>query len=182
MNERSSRSHSIFTVNVHCKDPVNLSTKHGRLFMVDLAGSESVKKTGAHGSTLKEAQSINKSLFALGNVISALTERRRTHIPYRDSKMTELLQEALGGNSKTVLVICVSPSSYNSGETKATLEFGKRAKSVQNRASACNKKEVSQEALDEAWNMVRNAERRALEAEKRLQQRETELLLKVLSC
>lgn len=96
--------------------------------MVDLAGSERISKTGAAGETLTEAKNINKSLTALGLVINALTEGKSTHIPYRDSKLTRILQESLGGNSKTSLIITCSPSIFNEAETISTLRFGQRAK------------------------------------------------------
>lgn len=102
---------------------------------MDLAGSEKVGKTGATGQTLEEAKMINKSLSALGKVINNLTDGKSTHIPYRDSKLTRILQESLGGNSKTTLVICCSPSSFNDTETVSTLRFGMRAKSIKNKAT-----------------------------------------------
>jgi kinesin family protein 5 len=101
---------------------------------VDLAGSEKVGKTGASGQTLEEAKKINKSLSALGMVINALTDSKAKHIPYRDSKLTRILQESLGGNSRTTLIINCSPSSYNEAETLSTLRFGIRAKSIKNTA------------------------------------------------
>lgn len=85
-----------------------------------------VSKTGAEGTVLDEAKNINKSLSALGNVISALADGNKTHIPYRDSKLTRILQESLGGNARTTIIICCSPASFNEAETKSTLEFGKR--------------------------------------------------------
>jgi len=97
--------------------------------MVDLAGSEKVAKTNASGQTLKEAQQINKSLMVLGLVINSLVESKK-HIPYRDSKLTRLLSDALGGNSKTCLVVTASPVKYNEEETVSTLRFGQRAKSI----------------------------------------------------
>ncbi|PVU96255.1 hypothetical protein BB561_001292 [Smittium simulii] len=110
-------------------------TKLGQLFLVDLAGSEKIGKTGATGQTLEEAKKINKSLSALGNVINSLTDGKSTHIPYRDSKLTRILQESLGGNSRTTLIINCSPSSYNVPETISTLRFGTRAKSIKNKAT-----------------------------------------------
>ncbi|KAF6220064.1 hypothetical protein HO133_003195 [Letharia lupina] len=101
--------------------------KSGQLFLVDLAGSEKVGKTGASGQTLEEAKKINKSLSA-GN------DGKSTHIPYRDSKLTRILQESLGGNSRTTLIINCSPSSYNDQETLSTLRFGVRAKAIKNKA------------------------------------------------
>ena len=85
-----------------------------------------MSKTGAEGAVLEEAKNINKSLSALGNVISALAEGTKSHVPYRDSKLTRILQESLGGNSRTTIVICCSPASYNEAETKSTLLFGQR--------------------------------------------------------
>jgi len=134
MNQESSRSHSIFVITVTQKNVETGSSKSGTLFLVDLAGSEKVGKTGASGQTLEEAKKINKSLSSLGNVINALTDGKSTHIPYRDSKLTRILQESLGGNSRTTLIINCSPSSYNDQETMSTLRFGTRAKSIKNKA------------------------------------------------
>lgn len=134
MNQESSRSHSIFVVTITQKNLETGSAKSGQLFLVDLAGSEKVGKTGASGQTLEEAKKINKSLSALGMVINALTDGKSTHIPYRDSKLTRILQESLGGNSRTTLIINCSPSSYNDAETISTLRFGVRAKSIKNKA------------------------------------------------
>lgn len=134
MNQESSRSHSIFVITVTQKNVETGSAKSGQLFLVDLAGSEKVGKTGASGQTLEEAKKINKSLSALGMVINALTDGKSSHIPYRDSKLTRILQESLGGNSRTTLIINCSPSSYNDAETLSTLRFGTRAKSIKNKA------------------------------------------------
>lgn len=134
MNQESSRSHSIFVVTITQKNVETGSAKSGQLFLVDLAGSEKVGKTGASGQTLEEAKKINKSLSALGMVINSLTDGKSTHIPYRDSKLTRILQESLGGNSRTTLIINASPSSYNVEETLGTLRFGVRAKAIKNKA------------------------------------------------
>ncbi|KUI68121.1 Kinesin heavy chain [Cytospora mali] len=134
MNQESSRSHSIFVITVTQKNVETGSAKSGQLFLVDLAGSEKVGKTGASGQTLEEAKKINKSLSALGMVINALTDGKSSHVPYRDSKLTRILQESLGGNSRTTLIINCSPSSYNDVETLSTLRFGMRAKSIKNKA------------------------------------------------
>ncbi|EDU41068.1 kinesin heavy chain [Pyrenophora tritici-repentis Pt-1C-BFP] len=134
MNAESSRSHSIFVVTVNQKNVETGSMKSGQLFLVDLAGSEKVGKTGASGQTLEEAKKINKSLSALGMVINCLTDSKTQHIPYRDSKLTRILQESLGGNSRTTLIINCSPSSYNDAETLGTLRFGMRAKTIKNKA------------------------------------------------
>ena len=134
MNQESSRSHSIFVITITQKNVESGSAKSGQLFLVDLAGSEKVGKTGASGQTLEEAKKINKSLSALGMVINSLTDGKSTHIPYRDSKLTRILQESLGGNSRTTLIINCSPSSYNDAETLGTLRFGVRAKAIKNKA------------------------------------------------
>ncbi|KAI8379311.1 kinesin heavy chain [Radiomyces spectabilis] len=134
MNAESSRSHSIVVVTITQKNIDTGAAKSGKLYLVDLAGSEKVGKTGASGQTLEEAKKINKSLTALGMVINSLTDGKSSHVPYRDSKLTRILQESLGGNSRTTLIINCSPSSYNEAETLSTLRFGMRAKSIKNKA------------------------------------------------
>ena len=145
MNEHSSRSHSVFLVNVKQENLENQKKLSGKLYLVDLAGSEKVGKTGVEGTGLEEAKNINKSLSALGNVIAALADGNKTHIPYRDSKLTRILQESLGGNAKTTIVICASPASFNEAETKGTLDFGKRAKTIKNVVA------VNEELTAEEW-------------------------------
>ncbi|XP_001641415.2 kinesin heavy chain isoform X2 [Nematostella vectensis] len=132
MNEHSSRSHSIFLLHIKQENVETNKKLSGKLYLVDLAGSEKVSKTHAEGSVLDEAKNINKSLSALGNVISALAEGTKSHVPYRDSKMTRILQESLGGNARTTIIICCSPSSFNDQETRSTLMFGQRAKTIKN--------------------------------------------------
>ncbi|KAF7727231.1 hypothetical protein EC973_007844 [Apophysomyces ossiformis] len=134
MNAESSRSHSIVLITITQKNLDTGAAKSGKLYLVDLAGSEKVGKTGASGQTLEEAKKINKSLTALGMVINALTDGKSSHVPYRDSKLTRILQESLGGNSRTTLIINCSPSSYNEAETISTLRFGARAKTIKNKA------------------------------------------------
>jgi len=136
MNEGSSRSHSIFMVTVEqCSTGVDGQPhiRVGKLNMVDLAGSERQSKTGATGDRLKEATKINLSLSALGNVISALVDGKSSHIPYRDSKLTRLLMDSLGGNTKTVMVANCGPADYNYDETLSTLRYAYRAKSIKNK-------------------------------------------------
>ncbi|OMJ73454.1 hypothetical protein SteCoe_27847 [Stentor coeruleus] len=133
MNAGSSRSHSIFILTVTQTNSIDYSAKTGKLYLVDLAGSEKVGKTGAAGKRLEEAKNINKSLTMLGNVITALTDGKSSHVPYRDSKLTRVLQDSLGGNSKTSLIVTCSPSPFNESETISTLRFGVRAKSIKNK-------------------------------------------------
>ncbi|RWS31541.1 kinesin-like protein KIF3B, partial [Leptotrombidium deliense] len=124
MNEHSSRSHAIFIVTVeHTQLGIDGVThiRVGKLNLVDLAGSERQTKTGAVGQRQKEAIKINLSLSALGHVISALVDGKSTHIPYRDSKLTRLLQDSLGGNAKTVMIANIGPSNYNYEESLTTL-------------------------------------------------------------
>lgn len=136
MNEHSSRSHAIFIITVECSEVGADGENHirvGKLNMVDLAGSERQAKTGATGDRFKEATKINLSLSALSNVISALVDVKTTHVPYRDSKLTRLLQDSLGGNSKTVMVANIGPAGYNYDETLTTLRYASRAKNIKNK-------------------------------------------------
>ena len=135
MNQASSRSHSIFTIIIECaeSDKRGDHIRVGKLNLVDLAGSERQSKTGATGDRLKEATKINLSLAALGNVISALVDGKSSHIPYRDSKLTRLLQNSLGGNAKTVMCANAGPADYNYDETLSTLRYANRAKNIKNK-------------------------------------------------
>ncbi|KAJ1520229.1 hypothetical protein ONE63_004439 [Megalurothrips usitatus] len=136
MNEHSSRSHAIFMITIEMsqtsEDGKN-QIRVGKLNLVDLAGSERQSKTGASGERLKEASKINLSLSALGNVISALVDGKSQHVPYRDSKLTRLLQDSLGGNSKTIMVANIGPASYNYDESLTTLRYANRAKNIKNK-------------------------------------------------
>ncbi|XP_066259382.1 kinesin-like protein Klp68D [Euwallacea similis] len=132
MNEHSSRSHAIFQIIIEMVEGDSKSMKVGKLNLVDLAGSERQSKTGATGDRLKEATKINKALSSLGNVIYALAENS-AHIPYRDSKLTRLLQDSLGGNSKTIMIANIGPASMNYDETIITLRYANRAKSIKNK-------------------------------------------------
>lgn len=134
MNDKSSRSHSVLIIHVY-RESLEGSTQTGKMFLVDLAGSECVGKTESQGQVLNEAKAINKSLSALGQVIKALTEKGHQHVPYRNSKLTRLLQESLGGNSKTALVIALSPSVFNDSETLSSVRFGQSAKLIKNTVS-----------------------------------------------
>ncbi|KAG5106819.1 hypothetical protein JHK82_043789 [Glycine max] len=134
MNVASSRSHCIYIFTIQQEFlSRDKRTRFGKLILVDLAGSEKVEKTGAEGRVLEEAKTINKSLSALGNVINSLTcglPGKASHIPYRDSKLTRILQDALGGNARTALLCCCSPSAFNASESLSTLRFGARAKHI----------------------------------------------------
>ncbi|XP_076246132.1 kinesin-like protein 3A [Calliopsis andreniformis] len=135
MNAQSSRSHAIFTlcINQQKKDDPNTATM-AKFHLVDLAGSERSKKTQATGERFKEGVNINKGLLALGNVISQLGESGSTSfVSYRDSKLTRLLQDSLGGNSMTLMIACVSPADYNLDETLSTLRYADRARKIKNK-------------------------------------------------
>ncbi|KAJ0004813.1 hypothetical protein NQD34_011027 [Periophthalmus magnuspinnatus] len=135
MNAYSSRSHSVFSVTIHMKE-ITLDgeelVKIGKLNLVDLAGSENIGRSGAVDKRAREAGNINQSLLTLGRVITALVEKR-PHIPYRESKLTRILQDSLGGRTKTSIIATVSPSSSNMEETLSTLEYASRAKNIMNK-------------------------------------------------
>lgn len=135
MNRDSSRSHSLFTVTVEMSEVFEGQNKIrvGKLNLVDLAGSERQSKTQATGDRFKEAININQSLTTLGNVISALVDPKASHVPYRDSKLTRLLQDSLGGNTKTVMIANIGPADYNYDETLSTLRYANRAKNIKNK-------------------------------------------------
>ena len=142
MNATSSRSHAIFTINIEQQTiEVQPEVTEGQEYMigkfhfVDLAGSERAKRSGASGATLREGISINKGLLCLGNVISALTEdgQKRNYVPYRDSKLTRILQDSLGGNAKTFMIACISPAEINFEESLNTLKYASRARNIKNK-------------------------------------------------
>nr|ACJ83811.1 unknown [Medicago truncatula] len=131
MNEESSRSHLILSIVIESVNLQSQSTARGKLSFVDLAGSERIKKSGSEGSQLKEAQSINKSLSALGDVISALSSGGQ-HIPYRNHKLTMLMSDSLGGNAKTLMFVNVSPVESSLDETHNSLMYASRVRSIVN--------------------------------------------------
>ncbi|KAG9440503.1 hypothetical protein H6P81_020668 [Aristolochia fimbriata] len=151
MNNQSSRSHAIFTITLEqmrrAGTACSVDGSHNeemadeylcaKLHLVDLAGSERAKRTGSDGLRFKEGVHINKGLLALGNVISALGDEKKrkegVHVPYRDSKLTRLLQDSLGGNSRTVMIACISPADINAEETLNTLKYANRARNIQNK-------------------------------------------------
>lgn len=131
LNSVSSRSHAVFTITI-LQTLTDGSISCSKLNLVDLAGSENVSKSEVQGLALSEAQMINKSLSSLGNVINALTEKGRDHIPYRDSRLTYLLQDSLGGNAKAILISTASTNINMYNETLSTLKFASRAKQIKN--------------------------------------------------
>ncbi|XP_032859759.2 kinesin-like protein KIF12 [Tyto alba] len=135
LNRHSSRSHALLTIHIRSRAPSACPSKQGTLCFVDLAGSERVKETGSSGELSVEANNINRSLLALGHCISLLAKPRgkRTHIPYRDSKLTRLLARSLGGSGVTLMVACISPSSRCLSETLSTLHYASRARRVTTR-------------------------------------------------
>lgn len=159
MNEQSSRSHIILTLQLTQSGPdLAVSSK---LCLVDLAGAERVAKTGNTGTQLKESININTGLLALGNVIRALSDPGRNrrgsgcsgaHIPYRDAKITRLLRDALGGNAHTLIVACVSPSHHSVAETLSVLQFASKARHIQNRPAAGSTHSESDSSLT-AWDL-----------------------------
>jgi len=153
LNQYSSRSHTLFILELSQIHKTENIEKKGILNLVDLAGSEKLSKTGAVGNTLQEAIKINSSLSALGNVIHALSSGN-DFIPYRDSKLTRLLQESLGGNYKTSLIVTCSPHSYNVEETITSLKFAKRAKTIKNTAKINIK--LSEEELLRTIRLLEN--------------------------
>lgn len=130
MNQHSSRSHLILTVHINRVDLVNGGTLFGKLHLIDLAGSERLSRSGAEGERLTEAKSINKSLSALGNCVSALVTKSK-HVPYRDSKLTFLLQDSLGMDNKTLMFVCASPADADVTETSCSFQFAARVSKVE---------------------------------------------------
>lgn len=156
MNDRSSRSHSCLTVHVHGKNLVSGSIIRGCMHLVDLAGSERADKTEATGDRLKEAQHINKSLSALGDVIASLAHKN-AHVPYRNSKLTQLLQDALGGQAKTLMFVHISPEPDALGETLSTLKFAERVSTVELGTARVNKDNTEVKELKEQIAMLKAA-------------------------
>ena len=143
MNAASSRSHSIFSIIIETEDSSNGAQGYGKLSLIDLAGSERLKKTGATKQQQQEANSINKSLSALGDVISALTEGA-SFVPYRNNKLTQLMQDSIGGSAKTLMFVNFSPADYNAEETIGSLTYAARVKKVTNNAEkATESREVA---------------------------------------
>ncbi|KAK3016108.1 hypothetical protein RJ639_006352 [Escallonia herrerae] len=141
LNKRSSRSHSVFTITIHVKEATvgnEELIKCGKLNLVDLAGSENISRSGSREGRAREAGEINKSLLTLGRVINALVEHS-LHVPYRDSKLTRLLRDSLGGKTKTCIIATISPSAHCLEETLSTLDYAYRAKNIKNKPEANQK-------------------------------------------
>ncbi|XP_061227338.1 kinesin-like protein KIF7 [Neopsephotus bourkii] len=184
INKQSSRSHTIFTVTMEQRRGAGRIPLHrhppsvpasgqvlvSKFHFVDLAGSERIVKTGNTGERLKESIQINSSLLALGNVISALGDPRRksSHIPYRDSKITRILKDSLGGNAQTVMIACVSPSSSDFDESLNTLNYANRAQNIQNKAVVNCRKET--EHVEELHRQIKSLQK-ALEQRHRSETR-----------
>ncbi|XP_054693364.1 kinesin-like protein KIF7 isoform X1 [Grus americana] len=184
INRQSSRSHTIFTVTMEQRRRAGRLPLHqhppsipasgqvlvSKFHFVDLAGSERIVKTGNTGERLKESIQINSGLLALGNVISALGDPRRksSHIPYRDSKITRILKDSLGGNAQTVMIACVSPSSSDFDESLNTLNYASRAQNIQNKAVVNCRKET--EHVEELHLQIKNLQK-ALEQRHRSETR-----------
>lgn len=133
LNDLSSRSHTIFTISLYKKMPNAASFRVSKMNLVDLAGSEDINKSGAVNQRAKEAGSINQSLLTLGKVINALSEGRdKSHVPFRESKLTRLLQDLIGGRTKTSLIATISPAKINIQETVSTLNYASKAKNIRN--------------------------------------------------
>ncbi|KAL0481022.1 kinesin-like protein [Acrasis kona] len=170
MNEQSSRSHSVFTINISAKENCGgvIKQRTSRLNLIDLAGSERQQSTGAEGERLTEACSINKSLSALGKVIMSLVDKangKNCHVHYRDSKLTFLLRDSLGGNSKTCVIANVSPALNSLSETLSTLQFAQRAKSIKNDAHV--NEETSAQNVQVLHAVIQNLTRELAEVKQR---------------
>ncbi|PAN28571.1 hypothetical protein PAHAL_5G162800 [Panicum hallii] len=171
LNERSSRSHSILTVHVRGLDLKNGSTSRGCLHLIDLAGSERVERSEAIGDRLKEAQYINKSLSALGDVIFALAQKN-AHVPYRNSKLTQVLQSSLGGQAKTLMFVQINPDTESYSETMSTLKFAERVSGVELGAARSNKegKDIK-ELLEQVSYLKDTISRKDMEIEQLLKEK-----------
>eukprot|EP01062_Namystynia_karyoxenos_P053284 TRINITY_DN430_c0_g1_i1.p1 TRINITY_DN430_c0_g1~~TRINITY_DN430_c0_g1_i1.p1 ORF type:complete len:526 (+),score=154.58 TRINITY_DN430_c0_g1_i1:80-1579(+) len=169
MNEVSSRSHSVFIVSVCRRNLTDRTEKAAQLYLCDLAGSESVDKTGSEGLRLEEAKTINTSLLALRKVIDAIVGKA-PHVPYRDSKLTRILQNSFGGNARTCLVVCASPSEYNARETLSSVRFGVNTRSIMN----CPRENVHR-SVNELERLIRETNEQISQAKAHVKHLQREL-------
>ncbi|QDZ21830.1 kinesin [Chloropicon primus] len=166
MNERSSRSHSVFTINVTSSNRLNGVETHAKVNLIDLAGSERVGRSQATGERLKEAQSINKSLSALGDVIQALASKKKKHVPFRNSKLTHLLAESMSGSSKVLMLSHIAPEKDNASETVSTLRFATRVATCE--LGQAKKNQTNTSAKDAEIERLRSRVRKQSDENKRL--------------
>lgn len=171
VNEHSSRSHCMLCIMVKSKNLISGECTRSKLWLVDLAGSERLAKTDAQGERLKEAQNINRSLSALGDVISALANKS-SHIPYRNSKLTHLLQDSLGGDSKTLMFVQISPSDKDSSETLSSLNFATRVRGIELGPA---KKQIDPNELQKMKGMLDKARQESRSKEESLRKLEENL-------
>ncbi|KAG2462419.1 KIF11 protein, partial [Polypterus senegalus] len=179
MNAYSSRSHSVFSTTIHMKETTvdgEELVKIGKLNLVDLAGSENIGRSGAVDKRAREAGSINQSLLTLGRVIKALVERT-PHVPYRESKLTRILQDSLGGRTKTSIIATISPASINMEETLSTLDYAHRAKNILNKPEVNQK--LTKRALIKVSELFTDSKKDLEQCASDLQQREEELVLTI---
>ncbi|XP_074573215.1 kinesin-like protein KIN-14E [Curcuma longa] len=169
VNEHSSRSHCMLCIMVRAKNLMNGECTNSKLWLVDLAGSERLTRTDVHGERLKEAQNINRSLSALGDVISALTSKS-SHIPYRNSKLTHLLQDSLGGDSKALMFVQISPSDNDMGETVSSLTFASRVRGVELGPAKRQVDTVEQQKMKQMLDKVRQESRAKDESLRKLEE------------
>merc|ERR1719195_2178698 len=170
MNRASSRSHAVFQLQVtrHSLKP-NGTTTRARLCVVDLAGSERVKKSGVKGKHFKEAMSINRSLLALGNVVNALAAKK-SHVPFRNSKLTRILDGSIGGKCRTALLVCVSPDATHMLETVCSLEFAARAMRIEGDSKVNRSGSVRQGSSPRVERDLKHSLKRVQEKVARLEQ------------
>ncbi|KAL1563861.1 Kinesin-like protein KIN-14P [Salvia divinorum] len=165
MNERSSRSHSIVSIHTRGTDLKSGSSLRGSLHLVDLAGSERIDRSEVTGDRLKEAQHINKSLSALGDVVFALLQKS-AHVPYRNSKLTQVLQSSLGGHAKTLMFVQLNPDATSFSETLSTLKFAERVSGVELGAAKSNKdNKGAHELMDQVTTLTESLAKKEEEIE-----------------
>lgn len=156
MNNHSSRSHTVFTITVHIREVTMTGEdvlKSGKINLVDLAGSENIAKSGAKDKRAQELANINRSLLTLGRVIQILAEKNNKHVPYRDSKLTRILQDSLGGHTKTCIIATISPSSSSFEETQSTLDYACRARDIRNTPTV-NEKVTKQQMIKDMGHEI----------------------------